>query len=99
MSSCSDFVAILSDNKKAQVVGQESGGGFQGNTSGIIPTSKIKTGLLATIPLQKYTNAVDLNKNFGRGTIPDFEVTPTFDNWVNKKDVEMEFVLRLINGD
>ena len=99
MSSCSDFVAILSDNKKAQVVGQESGGGFQGNTSGIIPTSKIKTGLLVTIPLQKYTNAVDLNKNFGRGTIPDFEVTPTFDNWVNKKDVEMEFVLRLINGD
>lgn len=99
MSSCSDFVAILSDNKKAQVVGQESGGGFQGNTSGIIPTSKIKTGLLVTIPLQKYTNAVDLNKNFGRGTIPDFEVTPTFDNWVNKKDVEMEFVLQLIKGD
>jgi hypothetical protein len=93
-----DFVAILSHNKKALVIGQESGGGFQGNTSGIIPTSKIKTGLRVTIPLQKYTNAVDLNKNFGRGTIPDYQVTPTFEDWMDKKDVEMEFVLQTIHS-
>lgn len=99
MSSCSDFVAILSHNKKAIIIGQESGGGFQGNTSGMMPTAKIPTGLLVTVPLQKYTNAVDLNKHFGRGTIPDYEVSPTFDNWVNKKDAELEFVLRLIQGD
>jgi hypothetical protein len=99
MSSCSDFVAVLSHNKKAIVIGQESGGGFQGNTSGMMPKAKIPTGLQVTVPLQKYTNAVDLTKNFGRGTIPDFEVTATFDNWVNKADAEMEFVLRLINGD
>lgn len=97
MSSCSDFTAILSHNKKAIVVGQETGGGFQGNTSGMIPTAKIPTGLQLTIPLQKYTNAVDLTKNFAHGTIPDYEVTPTFDNWINKKDPEMELVLKLIN--
>lgn len=99
LSSCSDFVAILSHNKKALVIGQESGGGFQGNTSGMMPNATIPTGLQVTVPLQRYTNAVDLRKNFGRGTIPDFEISPTFDNWVSKKDVEMEFVLRLINGD
>ncbi len=97
MSSCSDFVAILSHNNKALVIGQESGGGFQGNTSGIMPTAKLPMGIQLTIPLQKYTNAVDLTKNYGRGTIPDFEVIPDFDNWVNKKDVEMPLALRLIN--
>ncbi len=97
MSSCSDFVAILSHNKKALVIGQESGGGFQGNTSGIMPTAKLPTGIQVTIPLQKYTNAVDLTKNYGRGTIPDFDVTPDFDNWLNKKDVEMQLALQLIN--
>lgn len=99
LSSCSDFVAILSHNKKAMVVGQETGGGFQGNTSGIITTTEIPTGLRVTVPLQKYTNAVDPTKNFGRGTIPDVEVTPTFENWTTKKDMEMEVVLRLINKD
>ena len=99
LSSCGDVTAILSHNKKAKVLGQESGGGFQGNTSGIIPTSKIPTGLVITIPLQKYTNAVDLNKNFGHGTMPDYPMTPTLKNWVDKKDVEMELALKLIKGE
>jgi len=98
MSSCSDFVAILSHNKKAVVVGEESGGGFQGNTSGIIPTAKIPTGIQFTVPLQKYTNAVDLTKNYGHGTIPDFQITKRFEDWITKKDIEMEFVLQLINS-
>jgi C-terminal processing protease CtpA/Prc len=97
LSSCSDFVAVLSHNKKALVVGQESGGGFQGNTSGMMPTASIPTGLQVTVPLMKYTNAVDSAKHFGRGTIPEYEVTPTFDSWMNKVDIEMEFVWKLIN--
>jgi hypothetical protein len=96
MSSCADITAILSHNNLAKVIGQETGGGFQGNTSGIMPTVEIPTGLQITIPLQKYTNAVDPNKNFGHGIIPDFEIAPTFDDWVSKTDTEMEFVMELI---
>ncbi len=99
LSSCSDFVAVLSDNNKAIVVGQETGGGFQGNTSGMMPKTEIPTGLQVTIPLQKYTNAVDLTKNFGHGTKPDYEIVPTFDNWVNKKDIELEFIFKLIKKE
>ncbi|WP_188111987.1 S41 family peptidase [Aquimarina sp. RZ0] len=94
ISSCSDLVAILSHNKKATIVGQESGGGFQGNTSGMMPVSEIYANMLITIPLQKYTNAVDMNKNFGRGTIPDFIIEPTLDDWIDKKDIEMDFVIK-----
>ena len=45
-----------------------------------------------TIPLHKYINAVSKNKNFGTGSILDFKVTPTFEQWINKEDVEMEFI-------
>ena len=96
LSSCADVVAILAHNRKAKVVGQESGGGYQGNTSGIMPKTKIPTGLEITVPLLKYTNAVDPMVNIGRGTIPDYLVIPTLDNWIKKKDIEKEFVMVLI---
>jgi C-terminal processing protease CtpA/Prc len=99
LSSCSDFVAVLSSNGRVEVIGQETGGGFQGNTSGMMPRTTIPTGLVIRVPLQKYTNAVDLTKNFGRGTIPDRQVTPTLDNWIRKADPEMELALRLAGAD
>lgn len=95
LSSCSDFVAVLSGNGRVEVIGQETGGGFQGNTSGMIPKATIPTGLVITVPLQRYTNAVDLTKNFGRGTLPDHTVTLTLDNWISKDDPELELALRL----
>lgn len=94
MSSCSDFIAILSSNNKAIVIGQESGGGYQGNTSGMIPSAVIPAGLVVTIPLIKYTTAVDPTKYFGRGTIPDYSITTTLDDLINKKDIEIEYALK-----
>lgn len=99
LSSCSDFVAIVSHNNKATIVGQETGGGYQCNTSGMMPEATIPTGLIVTVPLQKYTNAVDLTKNFGHGTKPDYEIVPTFDDWISKKDIELEFTLNIIKKD
>lgn len=99
MSSCADFTAILAHNKKALVIGQESGGGYQGNNSGMMPKTSIPTGLSISVPLQKYTNAVDPKINFGRGTIPNYILHPSVEDWMNKKDVEMEFVLKLINNN
>jgi hypothetical protein len=98
MSSCGDFTAIVSHNRKATVIGQETGGGYQGNTSGIMPTTKIPTGLVITVPLQKYTNSVDLDRNFGHGTIPDHVAAPGLNDWIEKKDVEMEYAMKLIKS-
>ncbi|MEO9804224.1 MAG: S41 family peptidase [Reichenbachiella sp.] len=99
MSSCSDFVAILSYNGKAKVVGQESGGGYQGNTSGLMPNEDIYANMTMTVPLLKYTNAVDMNKNVGRGTIPDFIVTPTLEDWIEGRDIEMDFVKKIMENE
>ncbi|MEL6537361.1 MAG: S41 family peptidase [Bacteroidota bacterium] len=96
MSSCSDVVAILSHNQKATVVGQETGGGYQGNTSGLMPETDIFANLVMTIPLQKYTNAVDLDMQFGRGTQPDYTVAPTLEDWITAHDPVPTYVQQLI---
>lgn len=98
MSSCADVAAILSHNKKAIFVGQETGGGYQGNNSGMMPESLVQPfGFTLSVPLQKYINAVNLNDNFGRGTIPDYEILPTFEDFVHKRDLEMDYTIQLIN--
>lgn len=97
MSSCADFVAVLSHNKKALVIGQETGGGYQGNTSGMMPKTTLPNGLVFTVPLMKYTTAVDLHKNFGHGTVPDYAITYELSDWISKKDLEMEFVRQLLH--
>jgi hypothetical protein len=98
MSSCADFIAILSSNNKAIVIGQETGGGYQGNTSGMMPEEPINAFMSVTIPLHKYTNYVDLKKNFGRGTIPDYKIYPTLEQWIAKKDLEMEYIKKHITN-
>ncbi|MEP0265997.1 S41 family peptidase [Dokdonia sp.] len=97
MSSAADFIAILSDNKKAKVVGEESAGGYQGNTSGLMPEVIMQGGFVITVPLHKYVNAVDPNKNIGRGTIPDYPVSISLEDWISKKDVVKSFAFDLIN--
>jgi C-terminal processing protease CtpA/Prc len=96
LSSCADLVAVLSHNKKAIVVGEETGGGYQGNTSGMMPKTKIAAGLQVTVPLQKYVTAVDPQKNRGRGTTPDIRIVPDFQEWIEKRDVEMEAALAAV---
>jgi len=83
MSSCADFVAIMKYNQKAQVIGEETGGGYQGNTSGLIPSEYLECGLVVDVPLLKYVNAIDESINFGRGTIPDLELYPSLEEIQN----------------
>ena len=99
MSSAADFIAILSDNKKAKVIGEESAGGYQGNTSGLMPQVIIGGGLIVTVPLNKYINAVDPTKNIGRGTIPDYPVIISLEDWMTKNDVVKAYAFDLIKNN
>ena len=99
MSSSADVAAILSHNKKATFIGQETGGGYQGNTSGIMPTAKVEPfGFTITVPLQKYVNYVDTTKNFGKGTMPDHLVHVTISDILKGIDKELETAINLINS-
>lgn len=97
MSSSADLAAVLKYNKKALFIGEETGGGFQGNNSGMMPESDMKpSGLVVTIPLQKYYTAVDSTLYAGKGTIPDYPVTYSPQELINGKDKEMALAEDLI---
>ncbi|MEJ0082534.1 MAG: S41 family peptidase [Puia sp.] len=101
MSSCADVSAILSYNKKALFIGQETGGCYQGNNSGMIPETKLEPfGFTLTVPLQKFYNYVDTSKNVGRGTMPDYPINTTVEDNLKRDDMEMAFAMALIRkGD
>lgn len=96
MSACSEFSGVLSHNKKAIFIGEETGGGHQGDNSGMMPETKAMGGFILTVPLMKYVTAVDPAYNFGKGVVPDHEVTPSLEDVIYNKDVVMEYVMKLI---
>jgi len=97
MSSCADVIAILSYNKKATLIGQETGGGYQGNNSGMIPDSQVKPfDFTLSVPLQKYVNYVDRSVNIGRGTMADYVVNHTIDDILKGNDLELNMANELI---
>jgi Peptidase family S41 len=99
MSSCADVAAILMYNKKAIFIGQETGGGYQGNNSGMMPETKMPPfNFTLTVPLQKYFNYIDTSKNIGRGTIPDYPVGITINDILKADDKELQFTIDLIKN-
>lgn len=97
-STTADFCATARSNDRAIFIGEETGGGYYGNTSGgrteaVLPNSQI----VVNIPLYKYINAVKKAKYPDRGTIPDYKIIPGIEDILQHRDVELNFALGLIN--
>jgi len=96
-STTSDFVALMKSYDKAIFIGEETGGGYYGNTSAVeievtLPNTKIKV----WTPTVCYTTNVKPIAEFGRGTIPDYEVQPSIQDEINDIDTELNFTLKII---
>lgn len=94
-SGGSEFSNMIYTNKRGVFVGEETGGGFYGNTSGYsreleLPNSKISIDIPA---LQFMMNVEGLP--FGRGVIPHYEVIPTFEQYQNGENTALNFILDL----
>jgi len=97
MSSCADLAAVLSYHKKGVFIGEETGGGYEGNNSGIMPQTRLApTSLTLTVPLQKYYNAVNPTPNPGHGTMPDHPVEITVADILQGHDKTLSYTLALI---
>lgn len=95
-STTADFCSIAKSNNRGKFIGEETGGGYYGNTSGQttkveLPNSKINI----TIPKFKYVNAVKKSKHEDRGIIPDYTILPTIYEVILHKDVQLDFALKL----
>ncbi len=74
-STAADVAAQLRSSGRSSFVGEETGGGYEGNTSAlnaliVLPYS----GLRLKIMMYDYWNAVTPPREHGRGTMPDDEV-------------------------
>ncbi|BAV06127.1 S41 family peptidase [Filimonas lacunae] len=97
MSSCADVTAVLAHHQKATFIGEETGGGYQGNNSGLMPvTTLAPTRLRLTVPLQAYYNAVNPAVYMGRGTMPDYTINETINDYITGNDPVMKAAIDTI---
>jgi len=99
-SGGSEFSNMMYSQGLATFVGQETGGGYLGNTSGyskelVLPNSKIKV----NIPALQFVMNVEPTLPFGRGVIPHYEVIPTFEEYINRENAPLKYVLKKLEHE
>jgi len=99
-SGASEFSNMMYTKDLATFVGQETGGGYYGNTSGyskklVLPNSKIKI----SIPTLQFVMNVEPKLPFGRGVIPQHQVIPTFEQYVNGENAAVKYILTELEGE
>lgn len=99
-SAGSLFAAMVTGNDNSVVIGEETMGGYYGHSGHIplayvLPKSKIITGF-SIVNLEQDVPKKE-NQLYNRGIIPDYNVTQTYEDYLNQEDTQMKFVLDLIN--
>jgi hypothetical protein len=95
-STTSEFLSHAHAHKRATFIGEESGGGYYGNTSGpgallTLPNTRLQ----AYVPLMTYYMAVRDYKAASHGVVPDYPVPYTIDELLAGKDKELALALEL----
>lgn len=75
-SAATMFIATLKGQENAIVVGEETGGGFYGNSAVHLPTIILPNSKLR-ISLPMYRMVMNKNRPKGRGIIPDIYIPPS----------------------
>jgi len=99
-SGGSEFSNMMYSQDLATFVGQETGGGYFGNTSGygkelVLPNSKIKV----SIPALQFVMNVKPKLPFGRGVIPHYEVIPTFEEYINGENAPLNYIIEQVGNE
>ena len=94
-STAADVAAQLRHQQRAVFIGEESGGGFAGNTSGlVVPLQLPNSGIRVRIPLLNYWNAVEFGQD-DRGVLPDFPVGSSVRDRMAGKDRPLDRAIEL----
>ncbi|WP_149207090.1 S41 family peptidase [Flavobacterium johnsoniae] len=97
-SGGSEFAALAKNYTHAKFIGEETGGGYYGNSSGSFLSFTLpNSAVTGRIPLCKFVIEPKADSiPFGRGVLPDYEVQPTIKEYLAGYDSEMEYVKTLI---
>ncbi len=99
-SAGNTLTRVLKELGNAVIIGEESGTRYEGFVAGsqqeiILTNSQIKIGIPRYhITFPKSEKQTTRN----RGTLPDYEIKPTFEDLWNKRDLHMEKVKNLIDN-
>lgn len=98
-SAGSLFAAMVAGNSNTTTIGEETMGGYYGHNGHTpldyrLPKSKILI-TFSVVNLEQDVQKKD-NQKYDRGIIPDYEVTQTFDDFMNNTDTQMNFTMELI---
>jgi hypothetical protein len=96
-STAADVASVLENFDRATIIGEETGGGRNGNTSGasksvILNNSRISV----NIPMWKYTTARSEQRDSGRGVIPHYKLKSTIEQLLSSEDAQLDYCLELI---
>lgn len=99
-SAGSLFASLVAGNTNAIVIGEETMGGYFGHNGHTpieyeLPNTKIKT-QFSIVNLEQDVPKKP-NQIFGRGVIPDHNVSQTLEDFMQNKDTQFEYTLKLIN--
>jgi len=95
-STAADVCAVLHHLKRAQFVGEETGGGYYGNNSGPMPMVTLPASHLALrLPMYEYWNEVPGYDGKRRGTIPDYVVEIKTADLLKGVDATLDLALKL----
>jgi hypothetical protein len=95
-STAADFCAVAHHLKRATFIGEETGGGYYGNNSGMqtiltLPNSKARI----RVPMYEYWNATPGYDGKRRGTRPDYTVATKAANLLRGMDEQLELAMKL----
>ena len=96
-STAADVTAQLRSMGRATFIGEETAGGYEGNTSGlnasiVLPNSKLRLRIM----MYDYWNAVKPPANHGRGTMPDRAVLRRVQDVIQGADPALQEALRVL---
>ncbi len=98
-SAGSLFAAMVAGNENTVVVGEETMGGYYGHNGHtpigyILPKTKINT-FFSVVNLEQDVPAKK-NQIYNRGILPDYRVVQTYSDFMQHRDAQLEYVLKLI---
>ena len=95
-STAADFCAVIHHLKRATFIGEETGGGYYGNNSGMQAVVTLpNSGFQVRVPMYEYWNAVPGYDGTRRGTRPDYPVETTTSGLLAGEDEQLNRALKL----
>jgi C-terminal processing protease CtpA/Prc len=96
-SVATEFASVLKSLHRAVFIGEETGGGYYGNTSGFFAIVKLPhSDLELGIPLVGFYSKVQPTQYENRGVFPDYEIRPSVSGVLSKKDEVLDYALKIV---